>query len=221
MTIRKVARLGHPVLRQKAKKIPLEKITSSEIKKLIKDMIETMQEYEGIGLAAPQVHESVQLALIGLDAIETEGRRNSSKSKKPRYTVFINPQIKVLEEKVIGFWEGCLSVPGLRGYVERPSKIQVDFYDEKGKKQRIIAEGFIAIVIQHELDHLQGKLYIDRMKDLTLLAFNEEADRFHQQDDHEDLDDQEDLEDENEGDDHDHPHHHKSGSGCAFGCEHD
>lgn len=169
MALRKVAVMGHPVLRQIAEPIPVKEIRSEKIQTLIQDMVETMFEYDGRGLAAPQVHESVQLLVMLWDF---------DPGQKPYLKVLINPEIKVETEDTSGAWEGCLSVPGLRGYVDRPNRISVKSFDAEGKKQDFVAEGFAATVIQHECDHLQGKLYIDRMTDLTKLAFIKEYGRF-------------------------------------------
>ncbi|MBL7716103.1 MAG: peptide deformylase [Bdellovibrionales bacterium] len=177
MAIRKVARMGHPVLRKIGKTLTEKEIKSEEIQRLIVDMHETMIEYEGIGLAAPQIHESLQLAIIefGEDSDRYPGMGAQG------LTVFINPKITILDTQEQGFWEGCLSVPELRGLVYRPRKVQVEFLDEKAKPQKIVAEGFLATVIQHELDHLQGTLFIDRLKNepgKTPLAFTEEYARY-------------------------------------------
>lgn len=170
MSILKVARMGHPVLRQKCKAINPLSIKGSEIQGLIRDMFETMAEYNGVGLAAPQVHEPVRLVIAGGEADE-EGR--------PTYRVLINPEITVLDEDTrLGMYEGCLSVPGLRGWVERPAHILVKAYNEKGHKLELELEGFPAIVMQHECDHLDGVLYVDRIEDMTRLAFEAEAERF-------------------------------------------
>lgn len=174
MAILKVARMGHPVLRQKARELSKKEIQSEEIRRLIRDMIETMQEYTGIGLAAPQVHHSVQLAIIGYSG---DNPRYPDQEPQP-LRVLINPKITVLDSKEQGFWEGCLSVPELRGLVYRPRKIQVDYLDEEAKPQKIVAEDFLATVFQHELDHLAGVLYVDRIKDTTKLAFLEEYRRY-------------------------------------------
>jgi peptide deformylase len=170
MAIRKIARMGHPVLREKARELSPSEIGSPEIRRLIDDMIDTMHEYGGIGLAAPQVHEPIQLALI-----EFEGPGSQP------LQVFINPKITVLDATEQGYWEGCLSVPELRGLVYRPRKIQVDYLDENGKAQSKVAEGFLATVFQHELDHLAGTLFIDRIRNepgKTPLAFLEEYSKY-------------------------------------------
>jgi peptide deformylase len=174
MAIRKVARMGHPVLRQVARDLTPAEIRSPAIRSLIQDMVETMHEYGGIGLAAPQVHESVQLAIIELGE---ESERYPNRGKQP-LSVFINPIITVLDATEQGFWEGCLSVPELRGLVHRPRKIRVDYLDLDAKPQTIEAEGFLATVFQHELDHLAGKLFVQRMKDLSKLSFIEEYQRY-------------------------------------------
>lgn len=170
MSILKVARMGHPVLRQKCKAINPLTIKGSEIQGLIRDMFETMAEYSGVGLAAPQVHKPVRLLIAGGEADE-EGQ--------PTYRIMINPEITVLdEEERLGMYEGCLSVPGMRGWVERPAHIKVKAYNEKAKLEEFELEGFPAIVMQHECDHLDGVLYVDRIEDTTRFAYEEEADRY-------------------------------------------
>ncbi len=176
MAILKVARMGHPVLRQKNRLILPDEFGSEELGLLVDNMVETMEEYGGIGLAAPQVHESLQLALIGFDG---ENDRYPGMGDQDLLIV-CNPKITVLDETLQTFWEGCLSVPGLRGKVSRPRKIRVDFQDFDGKKHSIEPEGFLATVFQHELDHLAGVLYIDRIEQgpgKTALAFQEEYDK--------------------------------------------
>lgn len=166
--ILKVARLGHPVLRKIAEPIPPEQILSLEVQQFIDDMIETMYEYDGAGLAAPQVHVSKQVVVM-----EVKGH--------PRYpdisiplTVYINPEITPLTEDMVEDWEGCLSVPGLRGRVPRYNKIRLQAYDRQGQRLDIVVEGFHARVIQHECDHVQGKVYLDRMRSMESLTFMEE-----------------------------------------------
>ena len=124
----------------------------------------------GIGLAAPQIGISKQLAVIKLTE---ESDRYPDMEDSEAFTIF-NPKITVLDKTEQGFWEGCLSVPGLRGFVERPRKIRVDFLDENAKPRSIEVEDFLATVFQHELDHLVGKLYVDRIKDITTLMFEDE-----------------------------------------------
>jgi len=169
MAILKVARMGHPVLREKCQTIDPAAITGPEVQRLIRDMFETMVEYNGVGLAAPQVHQPLRLLIAGGD-VDDEGR--------PEYRILINPEITVLDETRLGMYEGCLSVPGMRGWVERPQKVQVKSWNEKGQKTEFTLEGFPAVVIQHECDHLDGVLYVDRIEDTTRFAFEEEAERF-------------------------------------------
>lgn len=174
MAILKVARMGNPVLRRKARPLTVDEIGSDDIKRLIGDMIETMEEYGGIGLAAPQVHQSVQLVIIGFSE---ENERYPEQRGIP-LTVLINPVVTVLDPVEQSFWEGCLSVPELRGRVPRPRKVQIEYLDKNAKPRIFIAEDFLATVFQHELDHLQGALYIDRIRDTTQLSFLEEYQRF-------------------------------------------
>ena len=172
MAIRKVAHLGHPILRELAKVVEPTVITTAPMRQLVADMQETMHEYGGVGLAAPQVHESLRLAVIDLDQFDP---RNATGSTQ---LVLFNPQISLLETSLLGTWEGCLSVPGMRGYVERPSRIRVDYLDEEARVQTIEAQGFLAVVFQHEFDHLDGVLYVDKLKDPRLFSFNEEFTRY-------------------------------------------
>ena len=170
MAILKVARMGHPVLRQKCKPIDPAAITGPAVQGLIRDMFETMVEYNGVGLAAPQVHQPVRLLIAGGEADE-EGR--------PTFRVLINPEVTVVDEaNRMGMYEGCLSIPGMRGWVERPAAVAVKAYDEKGQRREVTLEGFPAVVIQHECDHLDGVLYVDRIEDMTRFGFEEEAERF-------------------------------------------
>lgn len=189
MAIRKVARLGHPVLRAPCRALTRTEIRSPAARRLVRDLRETMEEYAGVGLAAPQVHESVRLAVIELDREDVErdldgaggeegrAREREGKGDRVSFTVF-NPRTTVLDPSPAGFWEGCLSVPGMRGYVERPRRVRVDYLDEAAKPAQVVAEGFLATVFQHELDHLDGVLYVDRLADPRRFAFNEEFSRF-------------------------------------------
>ncbi len=171
--IREICRMGHPVLREKAREIPRDFLVSDEFRQLILDMRDSMKHYGGIGIAAPQIGVSLQVAIIELGTMNRYGEEISLP-----FTVFINPKLELLTHEQQGFWEGCLSVPGLRGFVERPKKLRVTFLNEKGESQELLAEGFLATVIQHELDHLFGILYVDRVKDTRLLSYQEEYDAF-------------------------------------------
>jgi len=166
--------MGHPVLRRPAEPLNAAAIGSDEIKRLIADMIDTLHDYGGIGLAAPQVGEPIRLAIV---EIPEDGSRYGNLPGMS-LSVFINPTITVLNGETHGFWEGCLSVPGLRGFVERPQHIKVDYLDINGSADSIELNGFLATVFQHEFDHLDGKLYIDRISDTRLLAFEEEYMRY-------------------------------------------
>ncbi len=172
MAILKVARMGHPILRQVAPAVDSAEITSPAFQQFIQDLIETMQEYRGLGLAAPQVHRSVRLCVV-----EVEENPRYKNKKLSGLTIFINPEIEHLTDEKDSYWEGCLSVPGLRGLVARTNKIRVNYLDQHGKKQETVVEGFLSTVLQHEFDHLDGKLYIDRLVDTTKLSFEEEFDR--------------------------------------------
>ena len=174
MAIRKIARMGNPVLRKTARPLTREEILSPKMQEFVQDMLDTMHEYGGIGLAAPQVHESIQLALIEFG--EESGRYPGMGEQS--LLVLFNPVVTVLDSQLQGFWEGCLSVPELRGLVGRPRKIKVDYLDEKAEPKTIEAEGFLATVFQHELDHLDGILYVDKLADPTKLAFTEEFKRY-------------------------------------------
>ena len=185
MTARIVIRMGHPTLREVAKPVSLAELHSDEFKQLLIDMYDTMKVEGGIGIAAPQINVSKQVTLIELP----ENNDRYGDLDGTPLMVIINPEIKYLTEDNQGFWEGCLSVPGLRGFVERPKKIQVDYINEHGEKKQIIAEDFLATVFQHELDHLFGKLYIDRITDTTKITYNEEYSQFVNPPKEEELDD--------------------------------
>ena len=170
MSILKVARMGHPVLRQKTRPVDKHEIRTPEFQKLIDDMIETMEEYSGIGLAAPQVHETRRLFVAVLDA---EGRGEGEP------VALINPEITPLSKEVVEGWEGCLSIPDIRGRVPRSPHIKVSALNREGKRIEIEAHDFPARVIQHETDHLDGVLFFDRMRSLDSLTFLEEYSRYH------------------------------------------
>jgi len=155
MAIRKIAHLGHPVLRTPANQVPIEDITSTDIQRIINDMRETVLDADGAGLAAPQVFVSKQIVLLDLD--DDNGMQ-----------VWINPTITPLTEEVMIGFEGCLSVPNMRGAVARYAKIGVEGWNERGDAFSIELEDDPAVVAQHECDHLQGILYVDRVEPFTL-----------------------------------------------------
>jgi peptide deformylase len=172
MAILKVARMGHPVLRASAEPLTRSQIRSTEAQRLIDDMIETMHEYEGVGLAAPQVHHPWRLAVIEVPAAPETGREAVA------LTVLVNPVVTILsDERVLG-WEGCLSLPDLRGSVPRAPRVRVEALDRQARPLTLEAQDFTARVIQHECDHLDGILYVDRMQDLRTLTFIAECERF-------------------------------------------
>jgi len=173
MSILKVARLGNPVLRQPAANLTAEEISSPYIQKLIDDMVGTMREYEGVGLAAPQVHESKQLVVI-----ESGGSMKYSGTPDIPLTILINPVITWYSDEKADGWEGCLSLGDFRGIVSRSTSVKVDALNRKGKKISIDASGFFAVVLQHEIDHLNGIVFLDRMKDLKNLSFLKEYERY-------------------------------------------
>lgn len=176
--ILKIARMGHPVLAQAAAPVPDPR--APEIQRLINDMIETMMDADGAGLAAPQVHVPFRLVIFQAP----DERADSELSEEERFdhtaplTVLINPEITVLDETPEGGWEGCLSVPGLRGWVERPAHIRYRGLGADGQVIERTARGFHARVVQHEVDHLDGRLYPSRMRDLSRLIFESEIRHF-------------------------------------------
>ncbi len=173
MAILKVARLGHPVLRTPSEAVAKEVITSKKMQQFIDDMIETMHEYDGVGLAAPQVHVNQQIAVIEVK----ENQRYPKEAPVP-LTVLINPRILRKSETFVDDWEGCLSIPDLRGLVPRVQTLELEAYNRKAEKIKISAAGFFARVIQHECDHLLGNVYVDRMRDLKTLSFLQEFMRY-------------------------------------------
>jgi len=176
MSILKVAKLGHPVLRAAAKPVAIEQISSPATQRLIESLIETMREYGGVGLAAPQVHESVQI--VAIEALP----RGSDKAeeKETPLMVLVNPALTVVSESMVEDWEGCLSIPDMRGLVPRYRDIKVQAYDAEGEPLNFHAEDFLARVIQHEHDHLIGKVFLDRMRSFESLAFLNEFSKYWQ-----------------------------------------
>ncbi|MCU1381756.1 MAG: def [Acidobacteria bacterium] len=170
MSILKVARMGHPVLRAKARPLERSEIRSATIQTLIDDMIETMAEYHGVGLAAPQVHQGVRLFVAALD----EG--DDDEEGEP--IAVVNPEITVVGSDLVEDWEGCLSIPDIRGRVPRAREIKVRAFDRTGTRIELSAHDFPARVIQHETDHLDGVLFFDRMKSLASMTFLDEYARY-------------------------------------------
>jgi peptide deformylase len=175
MAILKIARMGHPVLARRAD--PVADPAAPEIRRLVGDMVETMIDANGAGLAAPQVH--VPLRVLVFQAPDERSDPDLSGDERFDHTapltILINPEIEIVEPAMEGGWEGCLSVPGLRGYVERPFHIRYRGFDTEGRVVARSAKGFHARVVQHECDHLDGILYPKRMTDLSKLIFESEA----------------------------------------------
>src|SRR5262245_46900016 len=180
MSILKVARMGHPVLRAKARPLEKSEIRTPTIQKLIDDMFETMREYHGVGLAAPQVHEPLRLFVALLD---TRDRADEAEEpEEPEPIVVINPEITIVDGAIIEDWEGCLSIPDIRGKGPRAREIRVRALDRDGGRIDLRASAFPARVIQHETDHLDGVLFFDRMRSFESLTFLEEYSRFQKPD---------------------------------------
>jgi peptide deformylase len=181
MAILKVARLGHPVLRAKALPIPPSEIASPRVQTLVDDMFETMSEYAGIGLAAPQVHESLRLFVAGIR--QGEVVTPMTEDVDMPFIALINPEVVPLGTAVEAGWEGCLSIPDIRGKVPRARTIRVRALDRAGRRIELTAEGLPARVIQHEIDHLDGVLFFDRMASFETLTFMDEFKRYWAKDD--------------------------------------
>lgn len=196
MAILKVARMGHPVLRAKAKPVPPQAIASPVIQQLIDDMFETMHEYTGIGLAAPQVHESVRIFVAGIREIPVSAVLDDDQEMP--FIALINPEVTLIGPVTDEGWEGCLSIPDIRGRVPRAPQIQVRAYDRAGRRVELMASGLPGRVIQHENDHLDGILFFDRMATYESLTFMDEYRRYWLKDEDDEKDDEKD-----EPDDHD------------------
>ena len=182
--ILKVARIGHPVIRGAAREVPADKVRSPEFQRLLDDMAETMHEYDGVGLAGPQVHVGLRVAVLEVPA-------SDDRSREPvPLMAIVNPRLTPLGEEKVPGWEGCLSVPDLRGIVPRHARVRLQALDREGRTIDLEAQGFFARVLQHECDHLDGRVYLDRMEGLRSLSFLREFQRFHRE-----------VEDDEDGDD--------------------
>ena len=170
MSILKVARMGHPVLRQRARPISTSDLRDPMMQTLINDMIDTMHEYSGVGLAAPQIHEDLRLFVALLDG-DPDGDSDA--------VVVVNPEIVPVSDQKMEGWEGCLSIPDIRGRVPRYTDVVVRALDRTGKKVELELKGFPARVAQHETDHLDGILFFDRMTSMQSLTYLDEYSRYH------------------------------------------
>jgi len=172
MAILKVSRLGHPVLRRRAQAVPPDQVQTPPLQRVVEDMVNTMVDYEGIGLAAPQVFESLRIIVVGMPEADPHDDETIP------LTVLFNPEFTAMSEERVDGWEGCLSIPEMRGVVPRAAAVEVRGLDGEGQEMEFAAEGFFARILQHEVDHLDGVLFPDRMADLQTLTFLEEYHRY-------------------------------------------
>jgi peptide deformylase len=172
----KIVQAGEPVLRAQARKLTYEEILSDEMQRLIRDMRETMRDAPGVGLAAPQVGVALQLAVIEdreelLSSLPAQELAEKEREPVP-FHVIINPEITFLGDDRADFYEGCLSLSGFSAVVPRAHRVRVAYLDEQGEPQSVDASGWYARILQHEIDHLQGMLYIDRMESRTFTSLD-------------------------------------------------
>jgi peptide deformylase len=172
---REIVEIGHPVLRERARELSPDELRSEGVQRLIDDMIETMRTAHGAGLAANQVGETVRIAVV---EVRDGNPRYPYKPPIP-LTVIVNPVIEPLDDEIEQINEGCLSVPNLRGEVPRHMNIRVSYTDREGEQREEVRRGLSAGTFQHELDHLDGTLFVDRVTDLSTLATWEQFERFH------------------------------------------
>jgi peptide deformylase len=174
MAIRKIASIGHPVLRQTAREVTFAELATSGMQQLVDDLIETMKDANGAGLAAPQIYESVAICALCVE----NNPRYPYKPKIP-LTILVNPKLTLLTDERFDNYEGCLSVPNLRGVVPRATWVRVEALDRFGKPIVCEARGLTAGTYQHEIDHLYGSLFVDRVVDPRTFSTWSEFDRFH------------------------------------------
>ena len=170
--------MGHPVLRTRAEAIERGDIKGAAVQRLIDDMIDTMTEYHGVGLAAPQVHEGLRLFVAAFDPGQPETDPDQEDAQQPEPVALINPEITPLTDEIVEDWEGCLSIPDIRGRVPRARHIRVRAYDRRGERLDLRLHDYAARVVQHETDHLDGVLFFDRMRSFESLAFLDEYSRY-------------------------------------------
>jgi peptide deformylase len=171
---REIVEIGHPVLRERAREVTPEQLRSDEVQRLIDDMIETMRAADGAGLAANQVAETLRIAVV---EVRPGNPRYPYKPPVP-LTVIVNPVIEPLDDEIEQINEGCLSVPNLRGEVPRHVTIRLRYTDREGADHDEVRRGLTAGTFQHELDHLNGTLFVDRVTDLSTLRTWEQFERF-------------------------------------------
>jgi peptide deformylase len=174
MAIRKIATIGHPVLRQVARELTRDELMSSDVQRFIDDLVETMRDANGAGLAANQVYEPVRICAI-------EIKNNPRYPYKPNYplTILVNPVVTPTTDETFMSYEGCLSVPNLRGEVRRFAAVRVRAWDREGKDLDFEVKGLTAGTFQHEVDHLSGKVFLDRVEDTKTLTTWADFERFH------------------------------------------
>lgn len=174
MTLRKIATIGNPVLRTPARALSKDELATPEMQRLIDDLVETMFDANGAGIAANQIHESVQICSICV-------KDNPRYPYKPNIplTILVNPKISSLTDETFLNFEGCLSVPNLRGEVRRVVHVRVEAWDRQGNELDFEVKGLTAGTFQHEVDHLLGKLFVDRVEDTRSLCTWADFDRFH------------------------------------------
>jgi peptide deformylase len=178
MSILKVARMGHPVLRARAKALDRRDVRSAPVQQLIDDLVDTMHEYHGVGLAAPQVHESLRIFVAGVDPRAADDDEPAAERAATEPLVLVNPELTIVDPELVEDWEGCLSIPDIRGRVPRARGISVRALDRNGERIEFLARDFAARVLQHEYDHLDGVLFFDRMKAFESLTFLDEYARY-------------------------------------------
>ncbi|MFO0561019.1 MAG: peptide deformylase [Polyangiales bacterium] len=174
MTIRKIATIGHPVLRERSREVTREELASPDTQRFIDDLIETMRDASGAGLAAPQVYEPIRIVAV-------EVKKNARYPYKPDIplTVLVNPVLEPLTEETFDNYEGCLSVPNLRGVVARFTEVRLTAWDRHGNPVNSVIKGLSAGTFQHECDHLDGMIFVDRVKDTRTLATWTDFERYH------------------------------------------
>ncbi len=172
MSLLKVAKLGSPILRKIAEPVTAEECRTSEFQHFIDDMIDTMEKLDGVGLAAPQVFKSKQVVVL-----KSRGNVRYPDTPDLPLLVLINPELTEPSDDLIEGWEGCLSVDNLRGKVKRHAKMTLSGFDRNMTPLSFEAEGFFAVVLQHEIDHLKGKVFLDRMDDFSTLTHLAEFER--------------------------------------------
>jgi peptide deformylase len=178
VTRRRILEIGHPVLRERAREITPEELRSDDVQALIDDMIDTMRAANGAGLAANQVGETLRIAVVEV----TEGNPRYPYKPPIPLTVIVNPQIEPLDGETAQINEGCLSVPNLRGEVPRHLRISVRYFDREGVEHEELKSGLTAGTFQHEVDHLDGTLFVDRVTDPRTLSTWAEFERFRRED---------------------------------------